>query len=63
MRLVVTIVPFQLVLATLAWRDLSRRSAEEVRGPKLLWRIVMMMNPGNSVAYWLFGRRRAGAAG
>jgi hypothetical protein len=28
-----------------------------VRGPKLLWRILIGINPGNSLAYWLLGRR------
>lgn len=43
--------------AVLAWRDLSHRSDSEVRGKKNLWRIFIGMNPGNSVFYWLLGRR------
>jgi hypothetical protein len=41
----------------LAWRDLARRGAHDVRGPKLLWRIILTLNPGNSLLYWLLGRK------
>ena len=44
-------------LAVLTWRDIRNRPAEEIRGSKRLWRIVSTINPGNSVAYWLVGRR------
>jgi len=40
-----------------AFRDLARRSDEQVRGPKVLWRVLIGLNPGNSLAYWAFGRR------
>ena len=51
------VVGAQTVSSALAWRDLTRRSDEQVRGPKNLWRVVVTINPGNSIAYWLFGRR------
>ncbi len=57
------IVPIQFALAALAWRDMSRRSDDQVRGKKLLWRVFVGLNPGNSVAYWLFGRRRQAVGG
>jgi hypothetical protein len=60
-RIIATVVPVQVVLATLAWRDLARRPATQVRGSKKFWRVFVTMNPGNSVAYWLVGRRRATA--
>jgi len=44
-------------LAALTWRDIRNRPAEEIRGSKRLWRIISTINPGNSVAYWLVGRR------
>jgi hypothetical protein len=44
-------------LAALTWRDIRRRPAEQIRGSKLFWRIISTINPGNSVAYWLVGRR------
>jgi hypothetical protein len=57
-RLVLSIiVPVQVVLAVLAWRDLSRRDDSQVRGRKGLWRVFVLLNPGNALFYWLFGRR------
>jgi hypothetical protein len=50
------LVPIEVVLAALAWRDLNRRTDDQVRGRKLLWRAFVLINPGNSIAYWLFGR-------
>ncbi len=55
--LVAIIVASQVVLAALAWRDLARRTDDQVRGKKNFWRVFVTINPGNSVAYWLFGRR------
>lgn len=51
------VVPIQVVLAVLAWRDLSGRDDSQVRGPKAFWRVFVVINPGNAVAYWLLGRR------
>jgi hypothetical protein len=51
------IIPIQVVLAALAWRDLAARTDDQVRGAKKFWRIFVSINPGNSVLYWLFGRR------
>lgn len=42
---------------TLAWRDLNRRTPGQVRGSKRLWRVLIALNPGNSLLYWMFGRR------
>jgi hypothetical protein len=57
-EVVVAVVAVQAVSAAFAFRDLARRGDDEVRGPKLLWRLLIGINPGNSLAYWLFGRRR-----
>ena len=54
---VAVIVPIQLVLAVLAWRDIDRRTDDQVRGKKNVWRAFMLLNPGNSLFYWLLGRR------
>lgn len=51
------IVPIQVALAILAWRDLNRRADDQVRGTKALWRVFVVINPGNALFYWLFGRR------
>jgi NO-binding membrane sensor protein with MHYT domain len=56
-EVVITVVAVEAVLAAFAFRDLARRTDEQVRGPKLLWRVLIGLNPGNSLAYWAFGRR------
>jgi hypothetical protein len=50
------LVPIEVLLAVLAWRDLDRRSDDQVRGKKRLWQVIVLINPGNSIIYWLFGR-------
>ncbi|MBV8996825.1 MAG: hypothetical protein JO287_24670 [Pseudonocardiales bacterium] len=55
--LVAIIVPIQVVLAVLAWRDLAGRTDDQVWGRKGFWRAAVLLNPGNSVFYWLCGRR------
>jgi hypothetical protein len=57
-EVVVAVVAVQAVSAAFAFRDLARRTDDEIRGPKLLWRIIIGINPGNSLAYWFLGRRR-----
>ena len=56
-EVVVVVVAVQAVSAAFTFRDLARRTDEQVRGPKLLWRILIGINPGNSLAYWVLGRR------
>jgi hypothetical protein len=50
------LVPIEVVLAALAWRDLQRRTDDQVRGKKRLWQVLVLINPGNSILYWLLGR-------
>lgn len=45
------------LIATVTWRDIQRRPAEEVRGSKTLWRTLSAVNTLGSVGYWLVGRR------
>ncbi|MCD9197818.1 PLDc N-terminal domain-containing protein [Aeromicrobium wangtongii] len=40
-----------------AWRDLAKRPAEDVRGPKLVWRLVSFVQPVGPLAYFTLGRR------
>jgi len=56
-RVLAVVVPIQVVLAILAWRDIGRRGPDQVRGPKRFWRLFVLVNPGNAVVYWLIGRR------
>jgi hypothetical protein len=58
-RIIAVVVVLEIVSMIFAWRDLSARGDAEVRGTKRLWRLVMLANPGNSVVYWLVGRRSA----
>lgn len=55
--LLIGVVAAEVVSVVLAWRELARRSEDRVRGNKDLWRVVISINPGNSLAYWAFGRR------
>lgn len=54
----VSLVVLEVIATRLAWRDLARRSDEQVRGRKSLWRVFVSLNPGNSLIYWAIGRRR-----
>lgn len=56
-KVIMAVVAVELVSAVLAWRDLSRRSDSRVRGSKRFWRVAMCANPGNSLGYWVLGRR------
>jgi len=50
------IVQFALLAAAL--RDLRRRPASEVRGPKPLWAAVSFVNFVGPLTYFTVGRRR-----
>lgn len=50
------LVAVEVVSAGLAWRDLARRSDDQVRGNRNAWRVFIVSNPGNSLVYWVFGR-------
>ena len=55
------IIPLEVLAAVLARRDLARRADTDVRGSKRFWRVFVLLNPGNALLYWLFGRRGSGA--
>jgi hypothetical protein len=48
----------ELVLIAAAERDIQRRPADRIRGPKLLWRVVATQNLIGPAAYLGLGRRR-----
>jgi hypothetical protein len=56
-RLIAVVVIAEIVSAVFAWRDLDRRADGAMRGSRRFWRGAMLANPGNSLAYWAFGRR------
>ncbi|HEX3978861.1 MAG TPA: hypothetical protein VGG07_11555 [Solirubrobacteraceae bacterium] len=57
-RLVWGLLALEVVLITMAERDIQRRPAEGIRGPKLLWRAVATQNVIGPAAYYGVGRRR-----
>ena len=56
-RLIVMAGAVEVVLTTVAMRDLGRRPASAVRGPKLLWRLACVVQPVGPIAYLVAGRR------
>jgi hypothetical protein len=46
----------EVVLTTVALRDLARRPAAQVRGPKPLWLLACVVQPVGPVAYLTVGR-------
>jgi hypothetical protein len=48
----------ELVMTSLALRDLARRPANEVRGWKPLWVLGFFVQPIGPVLYFFVGRRR-----
>lgn len=55
--LIIGLVAAEIASAIRAWRDLDRRHDDQIRGVKTLWRAALIANPGNSIPYWLLGRR------
>lgn len=52
------LLAFEVVLIAFTQRDIQRRPAERIRGPKLLWRAVATQNVIGPAVYYGFGRRR-----
>lgn len=49
---------FQIGLLAAALVDMSRRPADRIRGPKVLWFPVAFVNFIGPVAYFVVGRKR-----
>jgi hypothetical protein len=58
-RLALAALAVSLALVTAAERDLQGRSPDELRGSRLLWRIVCL-NALGALAYFRWGRRAPG---
>ena len=56
-RLAIAGALVQIILLAVAQRDLSNRSAKQVRGPKWLWRLVTLVNFVGPLAYFCCGRK------
>ncbi len=48
----------ELIMTTIALRDLARRPARRVRGSKLFWVPACFVQPFGPLLYFLVGRRR-----
>ena len=51
----------QLTLLTAAQIDITRRPKEQIRGAKLLWRILVLVSFIGPIAYFAIGRKRPAA--
>jgi hypothetical protein len=51
----------EVIVTSVALRDLVRRPAALVRGPKLLWAPLLFVQPIGSPLYLVAGRRRSQA--
>jgi hypothetical protein len=58
-KVIAAIVVGHLALTTLAWRDIRNRPDSQIRGSKKAWRLATGANSVNSLAYFIFGRKRA----
>ena len=52
------LLAFEAVLIAATQRDIQRRPADLIRGPKLLWRVIATQNVVGPAAYFGLGRRR-----
>lgn len=60
-----SIVGIGLVQASMmlaAQRDISKRPASQINGPKAAWRMAALINFIGPMGYFVFGRKRPGAA-
>lgn len=49
----------EAVLVAATQRDIQRRPADRIRGPKLLWRVIATQNVVGPAAYFAVGRKRS----
>jgi hypothetical protein len=56
-RVTITVLFIHLIVTTLTWRDLARRSPRQIRGNAQLWRVASGLNTLGSLAYWTVGRK------
>jgi hypothetical protein len=56
-RVVWALLAVEVAVIAAVERDIHRRPAEQIRGPKLLWRVVATQNVVGPAAYLGLGRR------
>ncbi|HCN22723.1 MAG TPA: hypothetical protein DIT15_10860, partial [Arthrobacter bacterium] len=44
-----------------AQRDISKRPADQINGPKAAWRVAALINFVGPMGYFILGRKRPGA--
>ena len=49
----------QMALMVAAQRDISKRPAELINGPKVAWRMAAFINFIGPMGYFVFGRKRS----
>ena len=57
--LIVAVAAAELSLKIVALVDINRRPAEQIRGPKALWRAAMAVNLLGPLSYFAIGRKRS----
>ncbi len=58
-RLLVAAAAAEASLKIAALVDIQRRPADQIRGPKALWRAAMVVNLLGPLSYFTIGRKRA----
>lgn len=58
--LIIVAATVQIGLISVAHADISRRPAEQIRGPKRMWRLISLVNFVGPLTYFAAGRRPAG---
>lgn len=53
---IMTLAAVQIGLIAAAHADISRRPADQIRGPKRLWRVATLLNFAGPIAYFAWGR-------
>ena len=54
---IVVLVVLHIIVTAITLKDLSQRSDAQIRGPRWFWRAFTPLQMGNSVVYWLVGRK------
>ena len=58
-RLLIAAAAAEASLKIAALIDIQRRPADQIRGPKALWRAAMVVNLLGPLSYFTIGRKRA----